>query len=184
MSRLGVDEEHTAKLLRFLCSLIRSFLPGAQLLWKQTRPSLQHEKGRTELHLRALIKNQQIHWIIESFELEGTLKAIRSHSLQCTGIPTAPSVLRAPWLSARMGHHHLSGQPVPVPHHPYLKRLFSYIHPKSPLFFIPQFVLIVGAAITRCKNFHLALLNFISFSWSHCSSLCLSGWHSVPQAYQ
>ena len=34
--------------------------------------------------------------IIESFVLEGALKDIWSHSLQCTGTPTAPSVLRAP----------------------------------------------------------------------------------------
>jgi len=33
-----------------------------------------------------------------------------------------------------MGHHHLSGQPVPVPHHPYGKIFLPYILCKSPLF--------------------------------------------------
>lgn len=36
-------------------------------------------------------------------------------------------------LSPRMGHHHLSGQPVPAPHHPYCKELPPYIQTTSPL---------------------------------------------------
>ena len=41
-------------------------------------------------------------------------KATKSHPLQCTGTPTAPSVLRAhplPWAVCR-DHPHLSGQPM------------------------------------------------------------------------
>ena len=30
--------------------------------------------------------------------------------------------------------NHISGQPVPVPHHPHCERLFPYIQPKSTLF--------------------------------------------------
>jgi len=33
-----------------------------------------------------------------------------------------------------MGHHHLSGQPVPVLHRPQHENLCPYIQPKSPLF--------------------------------------------------
>jgi len=73
--------------------------------------------------------------IIEWFELEGTTK---NYLFQppCTeqGHPQLHQVLRAPpawpWLSAGMGHRHLSEQPVPVPHHPYHKKLL----PESPLF--------------------------------------------------
>ena len=43
------------------------------------------------------------------------------------GHPQLHRVLRdpsaSPWLPAGMGHHHLSGQPVPLPHHPYHKNL-------------------------------------------------------------
>ena len=31
------------------------------------------------------------------------------------------------------GIHHLSGQPVPVPHHYYCKKLLPYIQSKSPI---------------------------------------------------
>jgi len=66
---------------------------------------------------------------------KGPLKAIRS--LQRTGTPTAPSALRAhparPWLSAGMGQHHLSGQPVPGPHRPYCGGLLPHSHSTSLL---------------------------------------------------
>ena len=32
------------------------------------------------------------------------------------------------------GIHHISGQPVPVPHHPLCKRPFPYIQPTSTIF--------------------------------------------------
>ena len=71
---------------------------------------------------------QCLHGITESFELEGTLKG-HPVQLNCTeqGPQQLHRVLRAPsslTLSVPgMGHHHLSGQPVPVPHHPYCKKL-------------------------------------------------------------
>ena len=43
-----------------------------------------------------------------------------------------------PHLESLQGHspgtHHISGQPVPVPHHPHCKRLFPYVQSKSTLF--------------------------------------------------
>ena len=79
--------------------------------------------------------------ITESFELEGTVKG---HLVQppCTeqGHPQLHRVLRdppaSPWLHAGMGHHHLSGQPVPLPHHPYPKRASS-IYPAYITHLIP-----------------------------------------------
>ena len=52
-----------------------------------------------------------------------------------------------PDLECLQGHgfHHTSGQPVPVPHHPYCKQLFPYIQYKSPLF---QFETISPCPIT------------------------------------
>jgi len=38
------------------------------------------------------------------------------------------------WVSAGMGHHHLSGQHLPAPRFPYCKKFLSYIQSKSPLF--------------------------------------------------
>lgn len=56
---------------------------------------------------------------LEWFELEGPLKAIWSHSLQCTGIPTARLVLRAPSPDFERlqgwGIYHLSKQPTALP---------------------------------------------------------------------
>ena len=58
--------------------------------------------------------------------------------LHWTGTPTARS---GPQSSVQSdleclqgwGIHHLSGQPVPAPHHPYNKKLFPYIQSKYPL---------------------------------------------------
>jgi len=69
---------------------------------------------------------------------KGPLKAL-STPQQWAGTPTAPSgsSIRCsapvqPDLEClrRWGIHHLSGQPVPVPHHPYLKTLLPFTRSK------------------------------------------------------
>ena len=80
------------------------------------------------------------HRIIEPFASEGTFKKPSSPTpLQRTGTPTAPSGTQSliqPDLESLTGQsiHHHSGQPVPVAHHPYCKKLLPYIQSKSPLF--------------------------------------------------
>jgi len=80
--------------------------------------------------------------ITESFELEGTFKG-HPVQLPCTeqGHLQLHQLLRA-WLVVQpdlgylwgWGVHHLSGQPVPEPHHPYGKNYFPYILSRSTLF--------------------------------------------------
>jgi len=78
--------------------------------------------------------------IIESFELEGTSKGYLVQ-VPCNeeGHPRldqdAQSLVQ-PDLECLQGQgiHHISGQPVPVPHHSHCKRVFPDIKPKSPLF--------------------------------------------------
>ena len=75
------------------------------------------------------------------------LKVIWSNSLPWTGTPTAASGAQSPVQPdldclQRQGIHHLSGQPVPVPHHPYCKKLL-YVQSKSSLY--------VFTNVLRCK---------------------------------
>ena len=68
--------------------------------------------------------------------LMGPLNAVWFHSLQCTGTPTAPSVLRAHPLTlvvCRVGAPTALWDPVPLPHCPHCRNLFLYIQSKSPL---------------------------------------------------
>ena len=63
--------------------------------------------------------------------------------------PTAPSGAQStiqPNLEClqRQGIHSLSGQLMPLPHHPYCKKIVPYIHSKSPLF---QFEIISACPI-------------------------------------
>ena len=71
--------------------------------------------------------------IIESFELEGTFKG---QLVQLRGTPTDTSGAQSPVqtdLECLQGRsiHHLSGQIAPEPHHPYCKKILSYIQYKS-----------------------------------------------------
>ena len=74
-----------------------------------------------------------------SLELEGSPKGHQSNP-PATSRDTYSSIRCSephpawPWVSPGMGHHHLSVQPVPVPHHPDCKKPLPYIQPKSPLF--------------------------------------------------
>ena len=68
---------------------------------------------------------------------KGPLQAIIPILLQWAGTPTAPSGAQSPIQPdleciQGMGHHYLSGQPIPVPHYLYCKKLLSYIQSKSP----------------------------------------------------
>jgi len=85
----------------------------------------------------------QNHTITEWFGLEGTLKIISFQS-PCHGQRHLPPDQVAqspvqPGLECFQGRgiHSSSGQPVPVPHHPYSKEFLSYIQSKSTLFQVP-----------------------------------------------
>ena len=80
------------------------------------------------------------HRIKESFELEGTLKGhlvqhpcSQQEHLQLDQDAQSPSQPDLECLQGQ-GIRHISGQPVPVPHHPYSKILLLYIQSKAPLF--------------------------------------------------
>ena len=82
----------------------------------------------------------QTHRIIESFELEGTVKGhlvqLLCHEqghLQLNQSAQSPIQPDLECLQGR-GIHHISGQPVPVAQHPYCKKLFPYIQSKSHVF--------------------------------------------------
>ena len=78
--------------------------------------------------------------IIESLELEGTFKG---HLVQLPyneqghlQLDQDAQSLVHPDLECLQGWgiHHLSEQPVPVPHHAYCKKYLPYTQPKSPFF--------------------------------------------------
>ena len=82
----------------------------------------------------------QNHRIIKSLELEGIIKGHLVH-LPCNEqghaqVDQVAQGLIQPHLESPQGRsmHHVSGQPVPVPHHPHCKILFSHIQPKSTFF--------------------------------------------------
>ena len=77
--------------------------------------------------------------IIESFELEGTLKGQLVQPPAVNRDTTAPSGAQSPiqpdlGCLQGWGIRHQSGQPVPVSHHPQCKNLLPYTQPKPPLF--------------------------------------------------
>jgi len=80
------------------------------------------------------------HRITESLELEGTFKGHLVQFLYIEqGHPQLDQVAQGlvqPHLECLQGQvfHHISGQPIPVPHHPHCKRLFPYNQPTSTLF--------------------------------------------------
>jgi len=90
---------------------------------------------------------------------KGPLKAIWSNS-PAMNRDTYSSIRSSeprptwPWLSAGMGHHHLSGQPGPVPIHSYCKKLLPYILNLnlwvwSPSFSLKPFPLVLSTDPTK-----------------------------------
>jgi len=84
-----------------------------------------------------LLKTNIYHRITESLELEGTFKG-HLVQLPCNEqghlrLDQVAESLVQPGLESLQGRgfYHISGQPVPVPHHPHCKRLFPYIQLKS-----------------------------------------------------
>lgn len=82
-----------------------------------------------------------LHRIIEYIELEGIcIGHVVQLSCKEQGHPLLSQVAQSliqpgpPCLQGQ-GFYHISGQPVPLPHHPHCKRLFPYIQLKSPLFY-------------------------------------------------
>ena len=83
--------------------------------------------------LRKSPEGNNNHRIIELFEMEGTLKGqLVQLSYSEQGHLQLHQVVQSPIqpdLEFLQGGaiHHLSGQPVPVPHHPHCKKLLRYI---------------------------------------------------------
>jgi len=79
------------------------------------------------------LKLARYYRITESLELEGSLKVIWSNSPAVrrdtySSIRCSEPCAAWPWVSQRSGHHHPSGQPAPLPHHPHC-RINSSLHP-------------------------------------------------------
>jgi len=89
--------------LKHISSVITERSPGSAPQMLEMLNGAERGGGQSSANSQTIKPENLLHG-------KGPLKAIRS--LQCTGTPTAPSVLRAhparPWLSAGMGQHHLS----------------------------------------------------------------------------
>jgi len=106
------------------------------------RPHSGHYRKRHAQHILLITNTLRVTLsIIESWtELEGTFKGLLElNSRQWSGTSTAASGAPSPFQPdfeclKRQATHHLSGQSVPEPHHPYRKKLFPYIQSKPFLF--------------------------------------------------
>ena len=108
----------------------------AQIIKRNPEEVIQPNTGG-ERHFQMKKINHPGKWQSALFELERTPKG---HLVQLpVGTLTALSDAQSPiqpdagYLQG-WGFHHLSGQPVPLPHHPYYEKLLPYIQSKSPLF--------------------------------------------------